>query len=97
MVRKIIWTPQAKIDRFDILEHYYKKGTPKSTLRKLDLKIKSIIHHLSRFPSLGKSSAKNSERILYKEHYSIIYKYIDDDILILQLWDTRRNPEQMQR
>lgn len=95
MACRIVWTPQAKIDRFDILNFYHESGTPKSTLIKLDNKIRNIIEYLSFFPELGVAYKAKNARILYKENYSIIYRIKGKDILILQIWDTRQNPKNL--
>jgi plasmid stabilization system protein ParE len=95
MAKRVTWTPQAKIDRFEILEYYYKAGTPKKSLRNIDSQIKDMVKYLSEFPQLGKQFGSHNERIIYKSYYSIIYKIINEAILILQVWDTRRNPEDL--
>lgn len=92
MAKQIIWTSQAKIDRYDILNYYFSHGTPKQSLKKINSRITGIIKHLAQFPSLGKTF-QGEEKIIYKDNYSIIYRNQDEKILILQIWDTRRNPE----
>lgn len=93
MVKKIVWTPQARTDRYDILKYYDSQGTPKQTLKKMNSKITTIIQKLGQFPYLGKPFGEFSERIIYKDSYSIIYKEEDNSIIVLQIWDTRRNPK----
>jgi len=95
MAARIVWTPQAKIDRFDILNFYHENGTPKSTLIELDNKIRNIIEYLSYFPELGVAYKSKNARILYKDNYSIIYRIENEEILILQIWDTRQNPKNL--
>lgn len=95
MAGRIIWTPQAKIDRFDILEFYHNKGTPKNTLIKIDNRIRNIIEYLEIFPDLGVEFKSKNARILYKDNYAIIYRIEDPDILILQIWDTRQDPKKL--
>ena len=70
-------------------------GTPKSTLIKLDNKIRNIIEYLSFFPELGVAYKSKNARILYKDNYSILYRIEKEDILILQIWDTRQNPKNL--
>jgi plasmid stabilization system protein ParE len=93
MVRKIVWTPQAKIDRYEILDYYFKQGTPKKTLKLLDLKLREVIKLIPSFPLIGKPFGKHSERAIYKYPYCVVYELLESDILILHVWDTRRNPE----
>ena len=93
MAGRIIWIPQAKIDRFDILKFYYNNGTPKNTLIKLDNKIRNLVEYLKLFPNLGVVYKSKNVRILYKDNYSIIYRIEINDILILQIWDNRQDPK----
>ncbi|MBE2227672.1 MAG: type II toxin-antitoxin system RelE/ParE family toxin [Ignavibacteria bacterium] len=95
MAARIVWTPQAKVDRFDILNFYHESGTPKSTLTKLDNKIRNIIEYLSYFPELGVAYKRRNARILYKDNYSIIYRIENEEILILQIWDNRQDPKNL--
>jgi len=95
MAKRITWTPQAKIDRFEILEYYFEAGTPKKSLRTIDSQIRKTIKLLSKFPQLGKTFGNFGERIVYKSYYSIIYKVEDDSILIMQVWDSRRDPKDL--
>jgi plasmid stabilization system protein ParE len=93
MAKKIIWTPQSKINRLNILEFYFDMGTPKKALIKIDNRLKKIILHLSRFPGLGKEFGIYKERIIYKDNFAIVYKVENKTILILHLQDCRRDPK----
>jgi len=93
--KRIIWTPQAKIDRFDILKFYSDAGISIKSLRKIDSQFRNTIRHLSVFPNLGKSFGNQNERIIYKGYYIIIYKILEDSIQIMQIWDSRRNPDDL--
>ncbi len=95
MAGRIIWTPQANLARFDLLKFYHDNGTPKNTLKRLDNKIRNIIDNLTFFPNLGVTYKSKYERILYKDNYSIIYKIESNDILILQIWDSRQDPQNL--
>ena len=93
--KRIIWTPQAKLDRYDILKFYADAGTNIIALRKIDYQFRNSIKHLSIFPNLGKTLANQNERIIHSGYYNIIYKILDDAIQILQIWDNRRNPDDL--
>jgi plasmid stabilization system protein ParE len=90
--KRIVWTPQAKIDRYDILKFYAETGVSVKTLRKIDSQFKLTIKHLSIFPNLGKTFGIQNERIIYKGNYCMIYKILEEIVQIIQIWDTRRNP-----
>ncbi|MEO8513933.1 MAG: type II toxin-antitoxin system RelE/ParE family toxin [Ignavibacteria bacterium] len=95
MAGRIIWTPQAKIDRFDIIKFYNDNGTPKNIIKKIDFRIRNIVEYLKLFPDLGVVYKSKNARILYKDNYSIIYRIENKDILILHIWDTRQDPKNL--
>lgn len=93
--KRIIWTPQAKFDRYDILNYYACTGISNKILQKIDSQLRNSVRHLSVFPNFGKLYGTQNERIIYSGYYCIIYKIVDDSVQILQIWDTRRNPEDL--
>lgn len=55
---------------------------------------KESVTLLTEFPFLGRQVKKRKERVFVKDHYQIFYLHNDDNIKILHLSDTRRNPEE---
>lgn len=47
------------------------------------------------FPNLGKNSGFNEIQYLIVDVYKIYYKVISEGILILLIWDGRRNPDKL--
>ena len=52
--RKVAWTPEAKIEFFEILNFYYHRNGNANYSRKLNDKIKHAISRLINAPYLGK-------------------------------------------
>jgi plasmid stabilization system protein ParE len=95
MAKRIIWAPQAVADRIQILDYWYKRLGTKEYSRKLDTMFKESVELLSEFPFLGRQVQNRGERVFVKDHYQIFYLHNEDHIRILHLWDSRRNPEEL--
>lgn len=95
MAKRIIWAPQAVADRIQILDYWYKRLGTKGYSTKLDEMFKETVGLLSRFPLLGRQLDDRDERVFVKDHYQIFYLDEEDTIKILHLWDSRRNPEEL--
>lgn len=95
MAKRIIWAPQAVADRIQILDYWYKRIGTKNYSAKLDDIFKETVQLLSRFPQLGRQLENRDERVFVKDHYQFFYLDEEDVIKILHLWDSRRNPEEL--
>ena len=95
MAKRIIWAPQAVADRIQILDYWYKRLGTKEYSVKLDETFKETVQLLSRFPLLGRSLENREERVFVKDYYQFFYLDKSEDIKILHLWDSRRNPKNL--
>lgn len=91
---KIKWTNFAKNDLFSIFEYYNKKNGNNRYSSKLFHVIKNKLANVSENPYLGKKTDIDGIRVIIAKHYHIIYEIIENVILIIMLWDSRRNPEE---
>lgn len=90
---KIEWSIEAKLDLIDILEFYVNQNNSVVYSRKLHAEINKNIRLISKSPQIGIPTDYDSVKILIKGNYQIIYEIFDQLILIIMLWDCRRNPE----
>ena len=95
MVGRIIWSKNALSDKMQILEYWHKRIGTKTYSRKLDKQLKQSIKLLKRFPKIGIRINNTDKRFLVKDYYQIFYKYSDNEIRILHIWDSRRNPNDL--
>ncbi|MBN3034601.1 MAG: type II toxin-antitoxin system RelE/ParE family toxin [Bacteroidales bacterium] len=95
MVKRIIWSRNALRDRVQILEYWYQISGTKSYSRKLDKDLRHSIKGLQRFPKMGRVIEEIGIRFIVRDHYQIFYKYTGQEIHILHLWDSRRNPDDL--
>jgi len=90
---KVEWSIEAKLELLDILDFYIKRNQSSVYSKKLNSKISKTTKLLSQNPSIGIKTEIESVRALIAGDYQIIYEIIDDVILIIMIWDCRRDPE----
>jgi toxin YoeB len=90
---KVKWSLEAKLDLIDILEFYINRNGNSIYSRKLHQSINKNIKYLKSNPFLGKQSDYPSIRVLITGDYEILYEVLDKLILIVMIWDSRRDPE----
>jgi plasmid stabilization system protein ParE len=90
---KIEWSLEARLDLIDILEFYIERNGTATYSRKLNSKIKENIKLISKKPLLGTKTDFINVRALVVNDYQIIYEIYDELILIIMIWDCRRNPD----
>jgi plasmid stabilization system protein ParE len=90
--RKIEWLSDAKLDLKDILNFYNERNGSVVYSKKLYKKFSKSIQLISKNPFIGTQSDFSDIRILITDDYQIIYQIFDQVILIIKIWDCRRNP-----
>ena len=77
------------------MDYWYRRIGNKNYSNRLEKYLLEKINHQSYFPELGKKDEKTDSRKLVIEDYEIYYSIIENDIQILHIWDTRRNPDNL--
>ena len=90
---KVDWSIEARLDLLDILDYYFKRNGNASYSRKLNSRINKSIRFVNKNPFLGITTDIDSVRVLITGDYQIVYEIIESTILIIMVWDCRRNPE----
>ena len=92
--RKIDWTINAVLAKKSIFRYWNNRNKSKTYSRKLNLLFQESLHQLTVFPEspLIKSDNQNV-RLKIASHFEIIYSISDTHIFVLDIWDTRQNPE----
>lgn len=91
---KVEWSVEARLDLKDILDYYYQRNGNSNYCRKLNLKIQKSVRLISKNPLLGLQTDFPSARAVITGDYQIIYEIINSSILIVMVWDCRRNPDE---
>jgi toxin ParE1/3/4 len=96
---KIIWTHPAKFQLKEIYI-YHKKVASVKVAKSIKNKIIEITKSLASFKQIGQEeellkSKKEEYRYLVEGNYKIIYKPATDIIYIMDVFDTRQNPDKL--
>ena len=92
MVKKIVWSRRALIERFQILEYWMKRNKSSKFSEKLDKLFLQKIELLSLHPFIGKKTTSKSVRVKIARDYLIFYEILDTEIHILSIKDGRLHP-----
>ena len=90
---KIDWSVEARLDLIDILEFYIIRNKSALYSKKINAKINKSIKLITKNPLIGILSQIDSVRALITGDYQIIYEIFVDEIIIIMIWDCRRDPE----
>lgn len=95
MVRKIIWSLNAKKHRLEILQYWI--GRNKSTVfsKKLNSLFIEAIKLIALNPRIGHLTEKENTRVKIIRDYLIVYEIKEDELHILSIFDGKRNPEML--
>jgi toxin YoeB len=96
MVKRIIWSKQ-RLRIKGIFDYWNKANGNKNYSRKLNIEFNNLVELLLTFPELGRKVENYDARFLIKREYIVFYKLSrdSDSIEILQIWDSRRDPENL--
>ena len=90
---KIKWSIEARLDLIDILDFYIIRNKSAEYSKKLNSKINNSIKFIIKNPLIGLQTQIVSVRAFITGDYQIIYEIVDDLIIIIMIWDCRRDPE----
>lgn len=97
MAKRIIWTETAQDARRKILEFWIEQNRSKRYSRKLSKQFRARAQYLSRYNYIGKSTDFEDVKVTFMAHFSMFYKVTETEIIIVGLWDNRRNPEDLRK
>lgn len=89
--RKVVWSPQAKLEQYQILQYYFQRNENKQYSAKLYNEFRKSIELIRLFPKIGMKSDIRGVRVISRGDYSIFYKLINDRIEILSICDNRQD------
>jgi len=96
---KIIWTDFATENLKDIF-YYYSNKVNRNVAHKIRTEILKTTKQLLKNPESGPleqnlEKLNQNHRYLVAGNYKIIYKIVEDQILIVDVFDTRQDPGKM--
>lgn len=90
--RKVKWSVRSFDEFKSILEFYKVRNGSNAFSLKLSHNIQNKIKQLSRFPFIGQLTDLENVRTIIIGDFQIIYEIFEETILIVTIWDCRRDP-----
>ncbi|WP_051220659.1 type II toxin-antitoxin system RelE/ParE family toxin [Flavobacterium filum] len=92
MVRRLIWSIEARTSRKNIFDYWNNRNKSKVYSKKLNSLFKENLLIVSKLPEFGNATKYDDTKFIIISHFEIIYKITDTEIVVLDIWDTRQNP-----
>jgi len=93
MARRLIWSVEARNSRKNIFDYWNNRNKSKIYSRKLNLLFNNNLKIVLQLPDLGKPTFQEDIKFMIVSHFEIIYKITRNEIVVLDIWDTRQNPQ----
>ncbi|MFN6946871.1 MAG: type II toxin-antitoxin system RelE/ParE family toxin [Cytophagaceae bacterium] len=97
MAKQIIWSLRADKDRIKNFEYWNSRNKSSTFSKKLNSLFNKAVELLANHYSIGKPTEIQNVKIKVVRDYLIIYEDTPELLIILTIWDSRRNPEQLKK
>ena len=97
MVKRIIWSKLAHLDRFQILEYWIDRNKSNVYSKRLNQIFEDTADLISKHPKIGKETDVPNVRIRIMKDYFFTYRETETTIEILTIWDSRQDPSEFER
>ncbi len=97
MAKQVIWSLRAQSDKKEILDYWRQRNKSNTYSKKLNELFKESIKIILDFPQIGKVTDDTKARIKIVRDYLIIYEETETQIFILTIWDSRQDPEKLEK
>jgi|APIni6443716594_1056825.scaffolds.fasta_scaffold645902_1 addiction module RelE/StbE family toxin len=97
MAKQVIWSLRAQNDKKEILDYWRQRNKSNTYSKKLNELFKESIKIILDFPQIGKVTDDTKARIKIVRDYLIIYEETETQIFILTIWDSRQDPEKLEK
>lgn len=92
MVKEIIWSETSIKDRLEIYTFWEEHNKSDTYSKKLEALFNQTAILLSNFPEIGLNTDYKNAKVKIVSHFKIFYLNQPKSIIILRVWDGRRNP-----
>ena len=93
MVKEIKWTTRSIIDRANIYKYWLERNQSEAYSEKLEELFEKPAVLIAKFPNLGTRTKYRNVYSKVVRNYKMFYRFDNDEIEILSVWDTRQVPE----
>jgi plasmid stabilization system protein ParE len=97
MVKQIIWSRLAHLDRFKILEYWIDRNKSNIYSKRLNQIFEGTADLISKHRKMGKETDVKNVRIKIIKDYFFTYRETETTIEILTIWDSRQDPSKFER
>jgi plasmid stabilization system protein ParE len=95
--KEVIWSSRAHQDRIEILEYWINRNKSKTFSEKLLKLFIQSCELISEHPYIGKSTNFKNIRFKIIFDYLLFYEESERRIEVLLIWDSRQNPEKLNK
>ena len=95
MAYQIVWTEKANIERQQILQFWIDHNKSNIFSQKLNKLFISSIRDIAKRPNIGRKTEFENVQVKIAHKYLIFYEVIKDELVILSIWDGRRDPKSL--
>ena len=97
MAKRIIWSARAKQDKKEILRYWLNRNKSNVYPKKLNTLLKIKVKSLADSSIPRKRTDHGNAFIKIVRDYFIIFEEDDSTIYILAIWDSRQNPDKLNK
>lgn len=92
MAKRLIWSPGARAELLLILNYWDERNGSDTYSKKLLGLILETLEFIRKNPFAGKQTSNPDIRVCYCSDYLLFYRNYEDLIVVLSVYDGRRNP-----
>ncbi|MCD4794398.1 MAG: type II toxin-antitoxin system RelE/ParE family toxin [Bacteroidales bacterium] len=96
MVGRLIWSELAQQQKKDIFDYWNERNKSKIYSRKLNMLFNEAAEMLIVHPRIGRMTDFDNIRIKLVRDYWLVYQVAEDEVRVLAVWDTHRNPKRFE-
>lgn len=93
MDRVIVWNIDAQNSRKALFFYWNKRNKSREYSKKLNLQFLEALKLVSKIPETGIQTELINIRLKLVSHFEIIYSITETEIVVLDIWDFRQNPD----
>jgi hypothetical protein len=93
--KPVVWTERAKKEKRIILQFWVDYNQNKTYASQLNIDFTKQAELIGIFNHLGKPTDFKDVRVSFIGNFSLLYKIEIEEIVIVGIWDNRRNPDDL--
>ena len=97
MAKRVIWSKRAKQDKREILKYWLQRNKSNVYPKKLNNLLKAAIKSLAESHMPRKKTDDKSAFVKIVRDYLIIFEEDESNIYILTIWDSRQDPDNLEK